>query len=149
MKNNNVTFSWKEKIEKLVNCIDWATPKQHNQYPEKGEFTIYCPRELKHPSQGWTILILLHFSKTCEFWSSKANWHLRFSLLSITLADLLGNRSLLQRAQKVIDCKLWISIHFVCFSVPRFVACHHNYDRQQQKTHLWWTSECVCFWKAQ
>ena len=89
-----------------------------------------------------------HFDITALF---KNMWILKFksqltsvfSLLSIILADLLGNRSLLQRAQKVMDCKLWISIHFVCFSVPRFVACHHNYNRQQQKTHLWWTSERV------
>ena len=36
---------------------------------------------------------------TREFWSSKANWGLRFLLPSITLADFLGNRSLLQRVQ--------------------------------------------------
>ena len=39
--------------------------------------------------------ILLHFSQTCEFWSSKANWRLRFSLLLIILTDLLGNKTLL------------------------------------------------------
>ena len=27
------------------------------------------------------------------------------------------------RVQKVMVCDLWISIHFVCFSVSRFVAC--------------------------
>ena len=37
--------------------------------------------------------VLLHFSKTCKFWSSKANRHLHFSLPSIILADLLGRVS--------------------------------------------------------
>ena len=38
---------------------------------------------------------LLYFSKTHKVQCSKANWCLRFSLLSIILADLLGNRTLL------------------------------------------------------
>ena len=38
---------------------------------------------------------LLRFSQTCQFWSSKANWRLRFSLPSIILTDLLGNKTLL------------------------------------------------------
>ena len=38
---------------------------------------------------------LLRFSQTCEFWSSKANWPLRFSLPPIILTDLLGNKTLL------------------------------------------------------
>ena len=41
------------------------------------------------------IVYLLHFSQTCEFWSSEANRRLRFSLLSIILTDLLGNKTLL------------------------------------------------------
>ena len=36
-----------------------------------------------------------HFSQTCEFCSSEANRRLRFSLLSIILTDLLGNKTLL------------------------------------------------------
>ena len=36
-----------------------------------------------------------HFSQTCEFWSSEPNRRLRFSLLSIILTDLLGNKTLL------------------------------------------------------
>ena len=36
---------------------------------------------------------LLHFSQTCEFWTSKANWRLHFSLPLIILMDLLGNKS--------------------------------------------------------
>ena len=31
----------------------------------------------------------------------------------------------------------WISIHFVCFCVSRFVACDRNYDWRQRKTQLW------------
>ena len=45
---------------------------------------------------------LLRFSKTCELWSSKANWRLRFSLPSNILADLSGNRTLLKRVQKIL-----------------------------------------------
>ena len=39
--------------------------------------------------------MLPHFSQTCKFWSSKANWRLCFSLLSIILTDLLGMKTLL------------------------------------------------------
>ena len=28
----------------------------------------------------------------------------------------------------LVICEWWISIHFVCFYVSRFVACDHNYD---------------------
>ena len=31
----------------------------------------------------------------------------------------------------------WISIHFVCFCVSRFVTCERNYDWRQRKTQLW------------
>ena len=41
-----------------------------------------------------------------ELWGSKTNWRWRFSLSSIILADLLGNRSLLQRVEKVMLCDL-------------------------------------------
>ena len=81
-------------------------------------------------------LLLLRFSQTCEFWSSKANWSLRFSLPSIILTDLLGNKTLLERVQKVI-CDWWISIRFVSFCVLRFVASDRNYDWRQRKTQLW------------
>jgi len=65
---------------------------------------------------------LLRFLQTCEFWSSKANWRLRFSLLLIFLADLLGNESFLQRVQKVIVYGLWLVDFdpfcvFLCFQV--------------------------------
>ena len=46
----------------------------------------------------------------------------------IILEDLLGNRSLLQRVQKVmfVICDWSILICFVCFCVSRFVACDSN-----------------------
>ena len=67
-------------------------------------------------------MFLLRFSKTHELWSSKANWHLRFSLPPIILADLLGNRTLLTRIQKVMVCDLWLVDFdpfcvFLCFKV--------------------------------
>ena len=58
-------------------------------------------------------------------------------LLSIILEDLLGNKSLLQRVQKVMICDWWISIHCVCSCVSRFVACDRNYDQPQWKMQLW------------
>ena len=58
---------------------------------------------------GYALLDLQRFLKTRELWSSKANWSLRFSLLSIILADLLGQRTLLKRVQKVIVCDLWLA----------------------------------------
>ena len=84
-----------------------------------------------------SALELLRFSKTCESWNS--NWWLRFSLPSAILADLLENKTLLQRVQKVMYgiCHWWISIRFGCFCVSRFVACDRNYDWRQRKTQLW------------
>ena len=80
---------------------------------------------------------LQRFSQTCELWRSKANWWLRFSLLSVILTDLLGNKTLLWRVQKVRVCDWWISIPFVCLCVSGFVACDRNYDWRQRKTQLW------------
>ena len=58
---------------------------------QKNENTLWRLNEvIRHPCQT-----LLRFSQTCELWSSKANWQLRFSLPSIILADLLGNKTLL------------------------------------------------------
>ena len=79
--------------------------------------------------------VLLHFSKTCKFWSLKANWHLHFLLQSIILADLLGNRT--WRVQKVIVCDWLISIRFVCFCGSRLIAWDCNYNWRQQKIQLW------------
>ena len=93
------------------------------------------------------IVYLLHFSQTCEFWSSEANRRLRFSLLSIILTDLLGNKTLLHGFKRS-----WFVIcgfrSVLCFSVSRFVACDRNYDWRQRKTQLW-SLEFACLWKAQ
>ena len=40
----------------------------------------------------------------------------------------LRKQNFTSRVQKVMVCDLWILIHFVCFSVSRFVACDRNYD---------------------
>ena len=58
---------------------------------------------------GYALLDLQRFLKTRKLWSSKANWSLRFSLQSVILADLLGQRTLLKRVQKVIVCDLWLA----------------------------------------
>ena len=74
-----------------------------------------------------------------EFWSSKAKWHLRFSLLSIILADLLGNRSLLQWAQKVMVCDLWLmdSDPFCVFLfIKGRFSSNKNSFLKSQKFHL-------------
>ena len=71
------------------------------------------------------------FSKTCKFWSSKANWHFHFSLRSIILAELLGHRT--WRVQKVMVCDWLFLIRFVCFCGSRLIACDCNYDWRQQK----------------
>ena len=56
---------------------------------------------------------------------------------SIILADLLGNRSLLQQVQKVMVCDLWL-VYFDLFCVF-LTLCF--------KVRCFWTSECVfsCF----
>ena len=69
--------------------------------------------------------------------SSKANWRFHFSPPSVISADLLGNRNLLKRVQKVMICDWWISIRSVGFIVSRFVACDSNYYWRQRKTQLW------------
>ena len=79
--------------------------------------------------------VLLHFSKTCKFWCSKANRHLHFSLPSIILADVWRNRT--WRVQKVVVCDWLFSIRFVRFCGSRLIACDCNYDWRQQKTQLW------------
>ena len=83
---------------------------------------------------------LLRFSQTCEFWSSKANWRLRFMLPSIILTDLLGKKKLYFNGFKrswIVISDWWISIRFVSFCVSRFVDCDRNHDWRQRKTQLW------------
>ena len=79
------------------------------------------------------------FHKHANSEVQKANWWLRFSLVSIILTDLLGNKTYFKgfKRSKFVICDWWISIHFVCFCVSRFVACDRNYDWRQRKTQLW------------
>ena len=80
---------------------------------------------------------LLPSLKTREFWRSKANWRLRFSLPSIILdilADLVGNTSLLRRVQKVMVCDLWLVdldpfCVFLCFKVCCLWSLNYDWIR--------------------
>ena len=87
------------------------------------------------------------FSKTCKFWSSKANWHFHFSLPSIILAELLGHRT--WQVQKVMVCDWLFSIHFVCFCGSRLTAFDCNYDWRQQKKKQLWKWLWWALWKVQ
>ena len=67
--------------------------------------------------------VLLRFSKTHEFWSSKANWHLCFLLLSIILVNILRNRSLLiidGSKKHICGGSFWTS-EFMCFSKAQLI----------------------------
>ena len=74
----------------------------------------------KNIKSGVRYLEQVHFSNTHELWSSKADWCLRFLLLSIMLVDLLGKRTLHKQVQKVMVCDLWL-VDFNPFC--RFVCC--------------------------
>ena len=91
--------------------------------------------------------VSLRFSKTCEFLSSKANWHFHFSLRSIILAELLGHRT--WRVQKVMVCDWLFLIRFVCFCGSRLIACDCNYDWRQQKKKQLWKWLWWALWKVQ
>ena len=87
-------------------------------------------------------VILLRFSQTCEFWSSKANWRLRFLLPSIIFKNgPLRKQNFTLMGSKVHG--LWFVIgglwSILCVSVFQgcIFACDCNYDWQQQKTQLW------------
>ena len=100
---------------------------------------LFQPNSFVFSYVGKFLWGLLRFSKTCEFWSSKANWRLRFLLPSIILTDLLGNKLNFNRFKRswFLICDWRISIRFVCFCVSRFVTCDRNYDWWQPKTQLW------------
>ena len=91
---------------------------------------------------------LLHFSKTWELWSSKDNWHLRFLLQSIFLADLSGNKTLLQRVQKVMVCVLWM-VDFNPFCVFRLTAAKNaivKADFELQSSHVCEKCSKLAYW---
>ena len=98
--------------------------------------------------------ILLRFSKTREFWSSKGNSHLHFLLPSIILLDLLRNRSLLQWIQKVMVCNLWlVDFDPFCVSLCTFqgwllviVIVTDSSEKRNCKGNFW-TSEFMRFFK--
>jgi len=77
-----------------------------------------------------------------------------FLQLSVILADLLGNRSLLQRVQKVMVCDLWL-VDFNPFCVFLFqesllvIVIMIDGSEKRNCEGGFWTSEFACFWKAQ
>ena len=88
--------------------------------------------------------------KKSELSSSKANWRLPFSLQTIILADLLGNRTLLKQVQKVMVCDLWLVDFdpfcvFLCFKV----RCLFDGSEKRNCEGIFWTLEFACLWKAQ
>ena len=107
-------------------------------------FKIRCVNELlrfsRHLGGKETkSVVLLRFSKPVNYEIQKPTDDYVFRYLQSSLADLLENKTLLQRVQKVMYgiCHWWISISFGCFCVSRFVACDRNYDWRQRKTQLW------------
>ena len=104
-----------------------------------------------------SFVILLRFSQTCEFWSSKASWRLLFSLLSIILTDLLENKTLLL----ITGSKghgFWFVIggfrSVLCVSVFQgslLVVIVIMIDGSQKRNSEGgiWTLEFACLWKAQ
>ena len=92
--------------------------------------------------------ILLRFSQTCEFWSSKANWRLHFSLPYIILTDLLGNKTLLYgfKRSRLVDFDLFCV--FLCFQV-RCLWSYFVIDGSEKRNCEggFWTLEFACLWK--
>ena len=95
--------------------------KQKQTNKNKLKWNKWCLRNVKFPQ-----IIKLLGNSSCNFEynfhgflqrSSIANWRLRFPLPSIISVDLLENRTLRTRVQKVtvFDLYWWISICFECF----------------------------------
>ena len=95
------------KFKVLPSCKVWAqTDKKCRPHVARGDHEMLLMTQLarqKNENMLWRLnevmrhpyQTFLRFSKTCELWSSKANRQLRFSLPSIILANLLGNKTLL------------------------------------------------------
>ena len=87
----------------------WVVPSRCFSF--SAQFSLRLPHYLQ---AGDRQLPTIYYSmkkyqiRARGFWSLKANWCLRFSLPQILLADLVGNRSLRQRLQKVMVCDLWL-----------------------------------------
>ena len=104
-------------------CVIYC--RSHIGYPSRIFFSGFVAMQdfffLKFCFAGFFFLFLdsppLHISNGASlkpFGSALSRLHI--------LADLLGNRSLLQQVQKVMNCDWWTSIRFVCFCALRFVA---------------------------
>ena len=98
-------------------------------------FKIRCVNELPRFSRHLggketKSVVLLRFSKPVNYEIQKPTDDYVFRYLQSSLADLLENKTLLQRVQKVMYgiCHWWISVLFGCFCVSRFVACDRNHD---------------------
>ena len=97
---------------------------------ESGKYFEWIIRVFNHHfnvTLNFLKFFLLLFSQTCEFWSSKANWRLRFSLPSIILTDLLENKT------NCFPRELTLSVYYHSFKIfPRFWLAnsarifHHN-----------------------
>ena len=100
------------------------------------------------------------FVKQICFHSIISNWRLRFSLPSIILEDLWGNRALLKWAQKVMVCESQIerieSCVFrsgLCVSVFQgsllVIVIMIDGSEKRNCQGGFWTLEFACLWKAQ
>ena len=77
-----------------------------------------------------------------------------FFLPSIILTNLLGNKTLLKRVQKVIVCDLWL-VKFDPFCVSMFqgsllvIVIMIDGSEKRNREGGFWTLEFACLWKAQ
>ena len=104
---------------------------------EFGVFPILLENDLlkvdKILEKGWLFFTALFTNmRILKF---KIQPTIAFSLPSIILTDLLGNKTLLRSWFLICDWR--ISIRFVCSCISRFVTCDRNYDWRQPKTQLW------------
>ena len=95
---------------------------------------------------------LQRFSQTCELWRSKANWWLRFSLLSVILTDLLGNKTLLHGFKRswfvICGFRSVLCVSLFQGSLLVIVIMIDGSEKRNCEGGLW-TLEFACLWKAQ
>ena len=126
---------------------NWKSGPKFFNFQSMSILVIILSQQVTGNSLNASIKYCCTFSKTCKFWSSKANWHFHFSLPSIILAELLGHRT--WQVQKVMVCDWLFSIHFVCFCGSRLTAFDCNYDWRQQKKKQLWKWLWWALWKVQ
>ena len=126
---------------------NWKSWPKFFNFQSMSILVIILSQQVTGNSLNASIKYCCTFSKTCKFWSSKANWHFHFSLPSIILAELLGHRT--WQVQKVMVCDWLFSIHFVCFCGSRLTAFDCNYDWRQQKKKQLWKWLWWALWKVQ